>query len=377
MRLSALQKVWDDWARTDPLWAILSDPSKSHGRWDRDEFFSTGRDEIRSVMQDLSERGISVRRNRCLDFGCGIGRLTQALAEFFEACDGVDISPTMIREAQASNGHPDRCSFWLNDQADLAIFPSNSFDFIYSNIVLQHIEPDVSQRYVREFVRLLTDDGIAVFQVPSRFVAPPEARLSGGAHVASVALAGEVPPLVADQAGLVRFEVRNESGARWPRGSRLALGNHWRSPDGDLLILDDGRAALRDQLDPGSATVLDLPVRVPTTPGPYVLEVDVVEEGVCWFADRGSVPLQVPVAVAPSPRRFRFFAARGAHRADDEPAEPTLFSMHALPRDRVIATLDDCGGRLVDIDSYNPAGDGWESYRYYVARARTGTVSAG
>ena len=49
-------------------------------------------------MQDLTERDLSVRRSRSLDFGCGIGRLTQAMAEFFEVCDGVDISPTMIRE---------------------------------------------------------------------------------------------------------------------------------------------------------------------------------------------------------------------------------------------------------------------------------------
>ena len=186
MRLSALQKVWEDWARSDPLWAILSDPAKSDRRWDRDEFFFTGQEEIRAVMRELDERGISVRRNRCLDFGCGIGRLTQALAEYFDICDGVDISPTMIREARANNGHPDQCFFWLNDQADLKIFPDNSFDFIYSNIVLQHIEPDVSERYVREFVRLLADGAIAMFQIPSRYVPPPEERLPVRAHKASL-----------------------------------------------------------------------------------------------------------------------------------------------------------------------------------------------
>ena len=65
-------------------------------------------------MRDLDARGLSVRKGRCLDFGCGIGRLTQALTEFFDVCDGVDISPTMIREAQEGNGYPDRCFFWMN-----------------------------------------------------------------------------------------------------------------------------------------------------------------------------------------------------------------------------------------------------------------------
>jgi SAM-dependent methyltransferase len=377
MRLSALQQVWEDWARADPLWAILSDPSKSHGRWDRDEFFSTGRDEIRGLMEDLSERDIAVRRHRSLDFGCGIGRLTQAMAEFFDVCDGVDISPTMIRKARDDNRHPDRCFFWLNDQPDLGIFPSNTFDFIYSNIVLQHIEPDVSERYVREFVRLLADGGIAVFQVPSRFVPPPVKRLPDGAHLASLALAGAVPALVPDQHRVIRVEVRNQSGLCWPAGPRLAVGNHWRGAEGDLLVLDDGRAALAEQLDPGVATLLDLPVRVPATPGAYVLEVDLVEEGVCWFADRGSVPLRIAVAVAPEPRRLRLFASRQAHRKATEIIEPTLFSMHALPKDRVIAAVEEAGGQLVDVESYNPAGEGWESYRYFVTSTTTDTVAAG
>jgi SAM-dependent methyltransferase len=376
MRLSALQRVWEDWAQADPLWAILSDPAKSQRRWDRDEFFATGRDEIRTVMRSLTDRGICVRRHRCLDFGCGVGRLTQGLGEFFEICDGVDISPTMIQEAKKNNMHPDRCFFWLNDQADLKMFPSKSFDLIYSNIVLQHIQPDISERYVKEFVRLLVDGGIAVFQVPSKLIGPPAAqRLPEGAHHASLALAGAVPAMAADGHTVIRCEVRNESGLQWPRGSRLALGNHWRKPDGSLVVLDDGRAPLTDRLDSGGANVLALPVRVPQAPGSYVLEVDVVEEGVCWFADRGSVPLRLPVVVKPAARRHRLFAGRGVQPAHTAPAGPALFSMYALPRDRVIAAVEDCGGRLVDIESYNPAGEEWESYRYYVSTARTGTGS--
>ena len=175
----------------------------------------------------------------------------------------------------------------------------------------------------------------------------------------------------------VRIEVRNQSGMCWPQGPRLALGNHWRGADGELLVLDDGRAALAEQLDPGVATVVDLPVRVPAIPGSYLLEVDLVEEGVCWFADRGSVPLRIAVAVAPEPRRLRVFGPRQTRRDETKITAPPLFSMYALPRDRVIAAVEDAGGQLVDVKSYNPAGEGWESYRYYVTNTTTGTVAAG
>jgi SAM-dependent methyltransferase len=373
MPLSALQKVWEDWAQSDPLWAILSDPAKSHRRWDRDEFFLTGKAEVDAVMHELDQRGIAVHRNRCLDFGCGVGRLTQALAEYFEICDGVDISPTMIREAQANNGHPDRCFFWLNDQDNLQIFPSDRFDFIYSNIVLQHIEPDVSERYVREFVRLLADGGIAMFQIPSRFIPPPEERLPDGAHLASLALAGKVPALVAGRHSLIRIEVRNGSVARW-RSPRLSLGNHWRGADGRLLVLDDGRMALIDELQPGAAAVLELPVRAPERSGSYLLEFDMVEEGICWFADRGSASLQIPVVVAPASRRYRFFAPRGRQQPDS-PARPAPFALHALHRDRVVAAVREEGGRVVAVESYNPVGEGWESYRYYVTTAESASTA--
>jgi hypothetical protein len=40
-----------------------------------------------------------------------------------------------------------------------------------------------------------------------------------------------------------------------------------------------------------------LDVELPNTPGPYELFVDVVEEGVCWFSERGSPPLVCEIQV--------------------------------------------------------------------------------
>ena len=166
-----------------------------------------------------------------------------------------------------------------------------------------------------------------------------------------------------------------KSATRAGSGGRELPG--WRSAtigeelDGALLVLDDGRTALVDPLEPGSATVIDLVVRVPARPGSYLLEVDMVEEGVCWFADRGSVSLRIPVAVAPRPRRYRLFAPLRIRQHDSQEVVPAPFSMHALPRDRVIAAVEEEGGQVVAVESYNPAGEGWESYRYYVTTGGT------
>ncbi len=151
----------------DALWAILQAPDKKGKKWNQVEFFKNGAHEIDAVMQYIESLGVSLPRGRALDFGCGVGRLTQALASYFTQVDGIDIAPSMIALAREYNQHGDTCTYHLNEAADLSLFVDNSFDFIYSNITLQHMEPRYAQQYIKEFIRLLTPQGLSVFQLPS------------------------------------------------------------------------------------------------------------------------------------------------------------------------------------------------------------------
>src|SRR2546423_3765771 len=99
MKLEALQRRWNAAGKGDPFWAVLSDPRKKGNRWQVEEFFRTGSDEIQSLIADVEALGLTMQRRRALDFGCGPGRLSQALASYFDQVDGVDISPSMIELA--------------------------------------------------------------------------------------------------------------------------------------------------------------------------------------------------------------------------------------------------------------------------------------
>jgi SAM-dependent methyltransferase len=165
--LADLQKLWHRLGSVDPLWAVLTQPDKRGNRWTVDEFLATGAAEIRSVMRQLEDFQIRVARGRALDFGCGAGRLTQALGEFFDQTYGIDISPSMIERACELNRRGEKCTFHVNGRADLGLFPEDYFDFVYTNIVLQHIHPRYSLAYIREFVRVLRPGGVAVFQLPT------------------------------------------------------------------------------------------------------------------------------------------------------------------------------------------------------------------
>ncbi|HKW62815.1 MAG TPA: class I SAM-dependent methyltransferase [Candidatus Acidoferrum sp.] len=162
-------------AALDPLWAILSDPGKRFNRWDYEDFFSTGTEEVDKLVAEATRFGRPAQWNRALDFGCGVGRLTRALQAYFRECHGVDISREMVRKAREITPE---CFFHVNTQANLKLFEDSYFDFIYSVIVLQH-QPNrtVALGYVAEFLRILGKEGLLVFQLPSHI--PLRNRIQG------------------------------------------------------------------------------------------------------------------------------------------------------------------------------------------------------
>jgi ubiquinone/menaquinone biosynthesis C-methylase UbiE len=160
MNLDELKNMWTTLGDKDPMWAILNDPTCKQDAWTADDFFQTGRDHIKHVLQKALPQG----HGKALDFGCGIGRLTQALAEHFESVDGVDISNSMIENAKKLNRFPDRVVYHLNQQNNLSIFPSNQYDFVCSVIVLQHMPAVLQRNYIGEFIRVLKPGGVVFFQ---------------------------------------------------------------------------------------------------------------------------------------------------------------------------------------------------------------------
>jgi ubiquinone/menaquinone biosynthesis C-methylase UbiE len=166
--LNETMRDWDSLAEKDALWSILTDASKANGQWDIAEFMATGKAEMKTVMDHLTEINcVPMRNGSALDFGCGVGRLTQSMAGQFASCVGVDISGQMIRRAISLNRHA-HCRYITNASTRLP-FADASFAFVYSNIVLQHVPRRLSTAYVREFIRVLAPAGVLVFGVQDSF----------------------------------------------------------------------------------------------------------------------------------------------------------------------------------------------------------------
>jgi hypothetical protein len=119
------------------------------------------------------------------------------------------------------------------------------------------------------------------------------------------------PParLKAGEKTILQVKVKNISDAQWyARGGEvntnpgnqffLAVGDRWLKPDGQTLITDmDGRRGLERDLKPGEEEVVPLQINALKEPGDYVLEVDMIQEQVTFFRQKGSAPAKYKVTV--------------------------------------------------------------------------------
>jgi len=167
--LERLRRVWNELGADDPLWAILSDPAKRGGRWNEAEFFALGEAEIAAIEQQCAALSRPRERHLAIDFGCGVGRLTRALASRYAQVIGVDISPNMLEQARSLNAQFSNVRFVENAQARLEFLRDASVDFVYSVITLHHMPPSLQRTYIGEFLRVLAPGGLAVLQIASGY----------------------------------------------------------------------------------------------------------------------------------------------------------------------------------------------------------------
>lgn len=364
MNLGELQRHWQAFGEQDPLWAILTDPARKGGRWTPEEFFATGVAEIDALLQEAQALGLPRRRRRALDFGCGVGRLTQALAHHVDEVLGLDVAPSMVDRARQFNRHGDRVRYEVQAAPPLDALPSRTFDVVYTGRVLQHIAPEYSRQYISELARLVAPGGFLSFDVPGRWLdepAMPAGALPVGAYRARLVTVPRAGASAATTA--LDVTVTNEGTAAWPEGTPINLGTRWLGADGAPAASDGPRIPVPLPLPPGAAATVHLDAPWPEAGAVTTLELDVVHEGVTWFAWQGSPMAHVaregsPLASAPPPAPERAPASPGAF-------EPVM-EMHAVPRPEVEALLAAAGVTLLRVRPEAHCGPRWEAWRYDV-----------
>jgi SAM-dependent methyltransferase len=394
--IQALKDFWEKHANRDPMWAILADPSKKDRKWNVRDFFETGQKEISILLFYLESLKIDFGRGQALDFGCGIGRLTQALAAYFDRVAGVDISETMIRLANLYNRFPARVRYVCNPHDHLKAFADHEFDFIYTTIVLQHLCPELVFKYFEEFRRVLGLGGLLIFQLPSHLreqaiLGASAAPASDDVYQSSLRLESiPASPRTPSTEIKLQVYVKNASRHDWVQveAAPIRLGNHWLSGDGkNMLVQDDGRADLPPVIRAGEEIPVSLTVKTPLRDGDYRCELDLAHEGIYWFKDKGALTMSFPLQVRsgkgesrtePSARYAGTLPADSRDfvlpediyrhlRAD--PEEPGDFPMNGIPKDQVVDFFQSRGDAIIRIEDDEHGGKEWIGFRYFVRRS--------
>lgn len=100
----------------------------------------------------------------------------------------------------------------------------------------------------------------------------------------------------------IPVDVKNPTETVWLREGRrgigyVRLGAHLMNPAGKQIELDYGRAELPGDVGPGVIRRMDIVLTAPPAPGTYTVRLDMVNEGVCWFAQTGSPTADVTLDV--------------------------------------------------------------------------------
>lgn len=155
-----MREDWELRARTNAPFYICTDSFATP-----ETFAAGGERDLEAKILD----GLPVSREwRALEIGCGMGRLLRPLSERVASVVGVDLSETMIARAREYCAGRPNVELHRTD-GTLAFLPDESFDFVFSYIVFQHVPRKAYiQRYLRESARVLKPGGILRVQVDGR-----------------------------------------------------------------------------------------------------------------------------------------------------------------------------------------------------------------
>lgn len=127
---------WQIWGKKDPLFAVASWPGKEaegSNAWSDSDFYELGRADWLDFSASWKQYGVNA--GHCVEIGCGAGRITKQLADFFQRVSGLDVSKDQLDYARK---HVQPNVELVETSSTTIPLPDSSADGVFSVHVFQH-----------------------------------------------------------------------------------------------------------------------------------------------------------------------------------------------------------------------------------------------
>ena len=168
-----IKSAWEHLGAATPHFSVLTGeqflPENLDGAID--DFWSTGQAEAEIFRQTLSRHGVEdLSSGICVEYGCGVGRVTMGFVKQFAKVHAYDISSNHLKIARQRAEETGTGNAVFHECAEHFLDAIELCDFFYSVIVLQHNPPPIIVVLIRKALTALRPGGVAIFQVPTYIV---------------------------------------------------------------------------------------------------------------------------------------------------------------------------------------------------------------
>lgn len=158
-------QAWRQWGRRDPYYGVLSDQRfrRENLAENLSAFHDSGDAHWRMVLANLGRLYGAGAPTTVVDFGCGVGRVLQAMARDAQRAIGIDVSPDMLAEAARNSPGAELIA---SDETLSRL--TGPVDLVHSFIVLQHIPVVRGMKFMTLLLDRLAPGGFAALHVTLR-----------------------------------------------------------------------------------------------------------------------------------------------------------------------------------------------------------------
>lgn len=168
-----IKEAWEHLGEERAHYSVLSSESFMPANLDGsiDSFWATGEVEAAQAVRALDLYGSTSPGGKvCVEYGCGVGRVTVNFAKSFKFVHAYDISRNHLDLAKVRTNEVGANNITFHECAEDFRVAMEPCDFFYSVIVLQHNPPPVIAELIRIALTALKPGGIAMFQVPTHII---------------------------------------------------------------------------------------------------------------------------------------------------------------------------------------------------------------